>query len=141
MKYVDLTIQSISAGLLIGLLIALNYHGEFALVALLQFFVGAWQMLISLFSVLRNGSESVRRKHLDYSIIYIGIFIVGAILISFGLHVFPVHKIAQNVLEWIVGIYVFGLPWILAVYHYTISWKLVFNKHKKSSSFLPHINF
>lgn len=141
MRYVDLSIQSIFFGLLIGVLVTLHYHGEFALVALLQFFVGAWQLLISVVSVLRNGSDSVRRKHLDYSTIYIGVFIVGAILISFGLHVFPARGIAQTVLESIVGIYVFGLPWILAVYHYTISWKLVFNRHKKSSNFLPHINF
>jgi hypothetical protein len=141
MKYLELTVQTLFAIALVIVLSRIAHGEEIALLLALQFIVGIWQMLVSVISVLRTGSESPRRKHLEYSTIYITVLILSMMAFSSVVNMISINDEYLDILGRVGLGFLLGPPWILAIYHYTISWKLAFNRHKKSSSFLPHINF
>lgn len=135
MRYIDLLVQSVILILAI-VLTSLGIGKDDFWIALLffQFLIGAWQLLSSVVSVLKHRSGSPKKFHFTLSLIYLAIlFVTTAILRMVA---------ADNSLpEWLWRTYLIGPPWILAIYHYMLTWRMMFSRYKKSSNFLPHINF
>jgi hypothetical protein len=141
MKYIDLIIQTLFALALLMIAIVSTVPDKFSLLLALQFCVGVWQVFVSAVSAIRNEDLSPRIAHLKYCAIYFVVFLVCGMLMQWIMQ-FPSNRITYGKLVgWVAMIYLIGPPWALAIYHYVISWRLVLNRHRKTSNFLPHINF
>jgi len=129
MKYIDASIQTMSLLVAVGSLTASIWYRESMLFFLVnQFFMGVWQVLACVISLLvhRDRNDS-RRLHITLSGIYLlSLFMLG------GLHIdFP---------KWLVITYLTAPAWTLAIYYYAITLRGVFPRTKQSN-FLPHLGF
>lgn len=128
MKKFDFIIQSAAFITGIGiLLISLFSSGSIGFITLLQLFIGAWQVLSFLFSLLfflRNYTTTIVNMFRNYAI---GLLVYGApFLLRNYIHI-------SNELNLC---YLFGPPWILAFYYYYICYLKLKPENRISHSFL-----
>lgn len=123
MKYIDLTIQTLlflAAIILVGMYF--GQHEGAAIILLPQMFLGPWQLMGSLASVLlRTREYELKVPHLAISWIYIVVLVVAS----------RAH----------VPMMLLTVPaWMLATYYYVVTWKVVLHP-THGGKFLPHLSF
>jgi heme A synthase len=134
MRYIDFAVQTLLILFGIGLLVfAASTEESYPVVLIAQLFLGPWQVISSIGSVsLRGNAYKFKIIHLIGSAVY---FAVLFIAMWIGLK-FNYHWNDETVMSYLII-----PPWLLAFYYYRITWRIAFPIYKKSSSFLPHINF
>ena len=141
LPYIDFIGQTIfMTGLLLGLGIAasgVKYDVWLMILLWAQMYLGPWQMLSCLVSILIKGKgHAQKRIHFVISILYLTILALGLWGGSQGALPFSDETLR------IAGILALTIPsWILGTYYYMLTWRIVFPNYKKHSSFLPHTNF
>ncbi len=141
MKYVDVTVQTILfvIAFICGIdsILERNMNAGFFWT---QFGVAIWQMSVSTWSMIATGSD-IRRRHLELAGLYFLTLFVGFMACIGISSATKFNPVVTTTITWISMTYIFVVPWIIAIYHYVVSFKLTFNRYKKTSNFLPHINF
>jgi hypothetical protein len=122
MKYIDFIIQTglilFSAGVL---LVTLQNNAWPATLLIPQFFVGVWQMISSIVSVLfKMRAYHLKRWHL---------FFAGLYLVC--LSAWPSVSLTFLIVP----------SWLLATYYYIVTCVTTFARQRKNGSFLPHLSF
>lgn len=111
MKTTDVIIQSLFLLTAIGLLIYSAWETEaFMMIMILQFWLGAWQILSFLISLLsiKRFSESIKAGYIYYAatvFIYMVIGFAGSLI---------------RIDETYTMLYLFGPPWLIALYYYRL---------------------
>lgn len=134
MRYVDFTVQTLLILLGLGLLVFTWGDSDWpsAMMAA-QMFLGPWQVLSSIIGVAFRGAANKRKRiHLLLSALYF-VILFGALWVG--------SEYQYRCSDVMTSFYMIALPWSLALYYYLITWRIVFPNNKKTSSFLPHINF
>lgn len=122
MKYIDLSIQTLIMLFALGLLI-ISVGGNEGIEVLLyaQLFLGPWQLLSSLVSIIARSPFYVNKRiHFFASILYL-IF-----LYAYGM---------QSIMLLIIP------SWTLGLLYYVLTWKWILIQTKKRGSFLPNLSF
>jgi hypothetical protein len=136
---IDLVGQSIfmMAGL-VGVCMVSGLHDSSLFILLYaQMLLGPWQMLSGLISILiKSTGYRQKRIHFVVSIIYLAVLGLG--IWSGEQGYLPLNR---NLLETLAMLGLTIPAWILGTYYYVLTWRTVFPGYKKTSSFLPHINF
>jgi hypothetical protein len=126
MKYVDLVVQTI----LIILGIVAVFTDRMG-VLMVQMVLGPWQMISCSVSLIAKGPEfKHKRIHFILSCVYLVVFFASGVM----------TKGSQFSKELMFFLLILP-PWSLAVYYYLSTIRVAFPRHRKTSSFLPHINF
>jgi hypothetical protein len=139
--YIDFVGQTIfMMGALLSLVIAasgVRYDEWLVILLWAQMYLGPWQMLSCLVSILIKSTGHVQKRvHFVVSILYLTLLTLGVWSGMQGVLPFEDKTLR------IAGILALTIPsWILGTYYYVLTWRIVFPSRKKHSSFLPHINF
>jgi hypothetical protein len=134
MRYVDFTVQTLLILLGLGLLIFTWRDSDWpSSLVVAQMFLGPWQVLSSIIGVAFRGAAHKRKRiHLLLSVLYF-------VILFSGLWIGSEYRYRWS--DMMTSFYMFAVPWTLALYYYLITWRIVFPNNKKTSNFLPHINF
>lgn len=137
MRYIDFAVQTLFllAGFLSPVWVVTFDAGTSWLLPVLaaQMYLGIWQMLSCLIALLaKKRAYAQKRIHFLISVSYLATLILawwtGAeAFYNFDNSLFLVYLIAP--------------AWMLAIYYYILTWRVAFAGYKKTSNFLPHINF
>jgi hypothetical protein len=145
MRYIDLSIQTLLfLGVLISLIVATEFIEIYLLTLGFQFLMGVWQGGGSLIAQLLEGKQSSRQRHFTFSLVYLAIFFLFILVddsFLFNDYEDPNASQARLILQWVEFFVLLAPPWMLAIYCYVITWRTTFGRFKKTTNFLPHINF
>jgi hypothetical protein len=139
--YIDFAGQTI---LMMGLLLSLGaaimgvkYDEWLFLLLCAQMYLGPWQMLSCLISILiKSHGYKQKRIHFVIAILYLITLMLGLWFGSQGALLFEDETLR------IAGILALTIPsWVLGIYYYVLTWHIAFPTYKSHSSFLPHTNF
>ncbi len=124
MKKIDVIIQMLFFLAAIGLLIYAIWENEaYMMIMILQFWLGVWQILSFLISLLtiKRFSESIKSGYINYAasvFIYLVIGFAGSVI---------------RIDETYTMLYVFGPPWLIALYYFRLCiLKMKFKKEDHS---------
>ena len=130
MRYIDFIIQTLA--MLIGLSVfgySIYDPRSLGLIFFVQMFLGPWQLMSSLVSVItKTPCWKLKVIHLLISIIYL---LSIYLLVKSDIW----HVDSSNELLLIIP------AWLLAAFCYMSVWKEIFYKRKRKGSFLPNLSF
>jgi len=130
MKYIDFGIQTLILAFAIILLATTWNESDWPLSILFaQLFMGPWQFLSSLVSVItRTELHKEKQIHLFTSIAYLMILVLGS-------------NTGQSIPKEFTLFFVTVPAWLLAIYYYYLTYRWTFSFQKTNGGFLRHINF
>ena len=131
MKYIDFIIQSLImlGALVFGVVGAVTSPDVFAMILMIQFYLGCWQFTSSVISLI------TRAAHFKAKSIYITMVVI------YLLSLYATLNNGFDISHFIIKLYWTIPAWSLAIYYYVITWQWVFPKTTGGGKFLPHINF
>jgi hypothetical protein len=130
MKYFDFAIQTLLMLIAVTLLASTFHESDCPLnILIVQLFLGPWQLLSSLFSVLAKSRLYMRKRaHLLLSLAYLVI-------------IWMANDYTDPFPKWVLNFALIVPAWCLALYYYYLSYHAAFDEGRKGSSFLRHISF
>lgn len=133
-RYIDFTLQTLLfLAALVTLITAAFAPDTIAVVMIVQFFMGVWQVLSCVFSLVAYPNQNNnRRNHIVTAALYVLSLFAFPALLNHDLNVIP---------EWLVIVYATVPAWSLALYYYWITFTRTFPNRIKRGSFLPNISF
>lgn len=133
-RYIDYTLQTLLFLAAIATLVTAAFAPDtIAVIMIVQFFMGIWQVLSCVFSlILYPNQNNSRRNHIVMAALYVLSLFVFPALLNHDLSIFP---------EWLIIVYATVPAWSLALYYYWITFTHTFPNRIKRGSFLPNISF
>lgn len=134
-RYIDFSLQTLLFMASIVILVTAAFAPDtIGVIMIIQFFMGVWQVLSCVFSlIVYPHQNNSRRNH-----------IVAAGLYMLSLFVFPAllnHHHVNIIPQWLIFSYFTVPAWGLALYYYWITFTGAFPNRIKRGSFLPNISF
>ncbi|MEO8148461.1 MAG: hypothetical protein ABI723_12525 [Bacteroidia bacterium] len=127
MKKFDFAVQSITLITVVGLLLSSVFQNDMiGFISIVQFFLGAWQVLSCLVSLtqIKNADNRIKERYITY---------VVAVVVYFLPILFNNYLQVEGPLSML---YLFGPPWIIALYYYNICYLKLKIQKEKAHSFL-----
>lgn len=133
-RYIDFTFQTLLFMAAIATLVTAAFAPDtIAVIMIVQFFMGIWQVLSCVLSlILYPNQNNSRRNHIVMAALYVLSLFVFPALLNHDLSIFP---------EWLIIVYATVPAWSLALYYYWITFTHTFPNRIKRGSFLPNISF
>lgn len=133
-RYIDFTLQTLLFMAALATLITAAFAPDtLVVVMIVQFFIGVWQVLSCVFSMIAYSNQNNnRRNHILIAALYVLSLFVFPALVNHDLSIFP---------EWVIIVYATVPAWSLALYYYWITITGTFPNRIKRGNFLPNISF